>query len=87
MKKKIESYGQSSVNPDVGMSSRKVEAPENEDLVLYPKDMKFLNRIAIRVLHYRSPLECGKIISWMKIDRIARSTLHFLLHLCTQART
>nr|ADN34134.1 hypothetical protein [Cucumis melo subsp. melo] len=51
------------------------------------KDLKILQRTPIRVLHRRSPLEREKIIHWMKIEKVAKSSQYYLLHLCTQAGT
>ncbi|OMO75514.1 hypothetical protein COLO4_26054 [Corchorus olitorius] len=62
---------------------------EDEDMrsISLLNDMQILQRTPIRVLHRRSPLEREKIIHWMKIEKIARSSQYFLLHLCTQAGT
>ncbi|VFQ76386.1 unnamed protein product [Cuscuta campestris] len=61
----------------------------NEDLQTLSsvKDMKIVQKTPIRVLHRRSPLERGKTIHWMKLERLLGSSQYFLLHLCTQAGT
>uniref|UniRef100_A0A7N1A6J3 tRNA pseudouridine(55) synthase n=1 Tax=Kalanchoe fedtschenkoi TaxID=63787 RepID=A0A7N1A6J3_KALFE len=66
--------------------SRPLEDVDVETVVSL-KEMQILQKTPIRVLHRRSPLERGRTIHWMNIERIAGSSQYFLLHLCTQAGT
>uniref|UniRef100_A0A9I9DDZ4 tRNA pseudouridine(55) synthase n=1 Tax=Cucumis melo TaxID=3656 RepID=A0A9I9DDZ4_CUCME len=73
----------------VGVRNLKVVGSEGWALVQEgeAEKQKILQRTPIRVLHRRSPLEREKIIHWMKIEKVAKSSQYYLLHLCTQAGT
>ncbi|KAL9672127.1 hypothetical protein QQ045_028375 [Rhodiola kirilowii] len=66
--------------------SRSLEDVDIETIVSQ-RELQILQKTPVRVLHRRSPLERGRTIHWMEIERIAGSSQYFLLHLCTQAGT